>query len=271
MHGISLFFIDKINQPKLFLLLKSILVLSLLFSSTHLKSADIPVIAAAASMKFALEEINHAFHTDTGEKLRISYSSSGNLTRQIQLGAPFELFLSANKKYIEQLYQQKKTSDKGIPFAIGRLVLLTSKDSLLTLDENFNGFKEALLNGQINRLAIANPEHAPYGVAAREVLQKLKIWNNSKAYLVLGENVAQAAQFASSGAAQAGLISYSLALAPALENKTRSILVPSNLHQPLQQTVVLLNNAGHTVRQFYHYLQQDKAKRILSHYGYTHY
>jgi molybdate transport system substrate-binding protein len=86
---------------------------------------------------------------------------------------------------------------------------------------------------------------------------------------VLGENIAQAAQFAGTGAAQAGLVSYSLALAPALKNKTRSVLIPQSFHQPLEQTMVLLNNAGDTAWQFYHYLQQNKAGKILSHYGYT--
>lgn len=238
-------------------------------SSPLLKAADIPIIAAASSVKFALQDISQAFHQDTGKTVRISYSSSGNLTRQIFQGGPFELFLSANAKYVAQLYQQKKTRDQGSVFALGRLALLTTINSPLLLDEQLHGLKQALQKGQLKRFAIANPEHAPYGVAAREVLQRLDLWELAQPNLVLGENVAQATQFASSGAAQVGLISYSLALTPALQNRTRYLLIPAILHQPLQQTIVLLNNAGDTAKLFFNYLQQDKARTILSRYGYT--
>ena len=238
-------------------------------SSPLLKAADIPIIAAASSVKFALQDISQAFHQDTGKTVRISYSSSGNLTRQIFQGAPFELFLSANAKYVAQLYQQKKTRDQGSVFALGRLALLTTINSPLLLDEQLHELKQALQKGQLKRFAIANPDHAPYGVVAREVLQRLDLWKLAQPNLILGENVAQATQFASSGAAQVGLISYSLALAPALQNRTRYLLIPAILHQPLQQTVVLLNNAGDTAKLFFNYLQQDKARAILSRYGYT--
>jgi len=249
--------------------LKPCFFLLLFFFNQLSTAADIPVIGSASSLKFALQDINKAFHQDTGNTVRISYSSSGNLTRQIQQGAPFELFLSANSLYVEQLVQQKKTLNKGIIYALGRLVLLTHKNSKLPLDEHLSGIKTSIESGQLQRFAIANPIHAPYGVAAREVLKHLELWNKTKPYLVLGENIAQAAQFTSSGAAQVGLISYSLALSPNLQNSTRSLLIPSSFHQPLEQTMVLLNNAGATSKQFFAYLQQDKARAILSQYGYS--
>lgn len=250
-------------MPKLFF------ISLILFFSPLLTATEPPVIAAASSVKFALQEIAEDFHQDTGKSVHISYSSSGNLTRQILQGGPFELFLSANASYVEQLYQQQKTQGRGITFALGRLVLLKNNNILFSLDEQLTGVKQALQKGQLQHFAIANPEHAPYGVAAREVLQKQGLWELVKPHLVLGENVAQATQFASSGAAQVGLVSYSLALAPVLQNTTRSILIPATLHQPLRQTMVLLNNAGETAKLFYNYLQQEKAKRILSRYGYT--
>ena len=249
--------------------LRLVLILLMLLSSPLLVADDIPVIAAASSVKFALQDIAQAFHQDTGKTVRISYSSSGNLTRQIQQGGPFELFLSANAKYVAQLYQRQKTQDQGIVYALGRLALLTTKNSPLLLDEHFHGVKQALQKGQLKRFAIANPEHAPYGIAAREVLQRLNLWELTQPRLVLGENVAQAAQFASSGAAQVGLVSYSLALAPVLQGRIHYLLVPTTLHQPIQQTMVLLNNAGNTAQLFFNYLQQDKARTILSRYGYT--
>ncbi|OQK16557.1 molybdenum ABC transporter substrate-binding protein [Methyloprofundus sedimenti] len=241
----------------------------MLLSSPMIMATDVPVIAAAASVKFALQEISEAFQLDTGKRVRISYGSSGNLTRQIQQGAPFELFLSANTRYVAELERRQKTLGPGTVYALGRVALLTSKNSSLLLDEQLNGIKLALQNGQLQRFAIANPEHAPYGIAARDILQKLNLWVLAQPHLVLGENAAQAAQFASSGAAQAGLIAYSLALAPTLQQRTRYLLVPENLHQPLQQTMVLLNNAGDTVKSFFLYLQQDKARTILTRYGYT--
>jgi len=240
----------------------------MLFTPT-LSAAEIPVIAAASNLKFALEDIATAFHQETGKSLRISYSSSGNLTRQIQQGGPFELFLSANAQYIEQLYQQYKTLDRGQVFALGRLALLTHIDSDLKIDAQLNGLKQALQSRQLQRIAIANPKHAPFGIAAREVLQQQGLWNTIQTHLILGENAAQATQFASSGAAQVGLVSYSLALAPALRNRVRYVLISDLLHQPLQQTAALLNNAGDTAKLFFHYLQQEKARGILSRHGYT--
>ena len=230
----------------------------LFFLSCQCSAADIPIIAAASSMKFALQEIAEAFHQDSGKNVRISYSSSGNLTRQILQGGPFELFLSANTHYVKQLYQQHKTLDQGVVFASGRIALLTLKNSSLQLDEHLSGVKQALKTGQLQRFAIANPIHAPYGVAAKEALQQLGIWKLSYPHLVLGENIAQAAQFTSSGAAQVGLVSYSLALAPVLKTTTRSLLIPASLHQPLHQSMVLLNKAGNTSKLFFDYLQQPK-------------
>jgi len=254
------------------LLLKNRLTLScflLILFTPILSAAEIPVIAAASNIKFALEDIATAFHQDTRKSLRISYSSSGNLTRQIQQGGPFELFLSANAQYVKQLYQKHKTLDQGKVFALGRLALLSQINSKVILDKQLTGLKQALQAGQLQRIAIANPEHAPFGIAAREVLQQQGLWNTIQTHLILGENAAQATQFASSGAAQIGLVSYYLALAPALKNRVRYLLISDSLHQPLQQTAVLLNNAGDTARLFFHYLQQNKARGILSRHGYT--
>lgn len=246
------------------------LSLSVLFCSIPALCADdMPIIAAAASIKFALQEIATAFRQDTGKSVRFSFSSSGNLTRQIQQGAPFQLFLSANKDYIEQLQQLNLTQGKKIVFAHGRLALLTTIGSSLNLDPQLQSIKQALQQNELKRFAIANPEHAPYGAAAKKVLQHQQLWSDLQPHLVLGENVAQAAQFASSGAAQAGLISYSLALAPALKNTTRTQLVPQHFHEPLEQTMTLLNNASTTTLQFYQYILQDKSLNILSRYGYT--
>jgi molybdate transport system substrate-binding protein len=256
------------RAPLTFRIRPYLVLLTLSFSSI-LFAAETPIIAAAASTKFALEEIIKAFHQETGRTIRVSYASSGNLARQIQQGAPFELFLSANRKYVALLSEQSKTHTTAITYALGHLVLLTSNSTKVTLDSELNGVKKLLQEGQLKHFAIANPAHAPYGIAAEEVLRSLKLWTQLKPHLVLGENAAQAAQFSSSGAAQAGLVSYSLALAPALKNSSHFLVIPANLHHPIEQSMVLLNSAGGTATQFFKYLQGDKAGKILSHYGYT--
>ncbi|RLA20794.1 MAG: molybdate ABC transporter substrate-binding protein, partial [Gammaproteobacteria bacterium] len=192
-----------------------LLILSLF--STLLTASDTPIIAAASSTRFALQDIAQSFHQDTGKTVRISYSSSGNLTRQIEQGGPFELFLSANAAYVSQLHERHKTLNQGIVFAFGRMVILTTNTSTLSLDEQLLGIKKAIQKGQIKHFAIANPEFAPFGVAAQEILRQLNLWTLVHPSIVQGDNVAQAAQFAISGAAQAGLVSYSLALAPSIQ------------------------------------------------------
>ena len=137
-----------------------------------------------------------------------------------------------------------------------------------SIDKQFNGIRQAIKNKQLKHFAIANPIHAPYGLAASEILQKQDLWTLIQPYLVLGENAAQTTQFVRSGAAQVGLISYSLALTPTVKNNTQSLLIPADWHQPLKQTAVLLKGAGETAKLFYNYLQQNKAQQTLSHYGY---
>jgi molybdate transport system substrate-binding protein len=249
--------------------LKASILLLMLTLSLGATATETPIIAVAASLKFALEEVRTAFKQEQGKTIRISYASSGNLTRQILQNGPFELFLSANSDYAERLHQQQKTLDKGATFALGRLVLLTSKQSNFPVYNDLKGIQKQLQNGQLKRFSIANPEHAPYGIAAREVLQKQRLWKPLKPHLVLGENAAQATQFISSGAAQVGLTSYALALAPALKNRTTFLLIPAEQHQPLRQTAVLLKNAGDTAKLFFNYLQQERARRIFARYGYS--
>lgn len=255
----------KIPFIKHLLTVSFLLVFSL---SSALKAADVPIIAAAADLKFALPEIAEAFRQDTGKEVRISYGSTGNMTRQIQQGAPFELFLAADKLYIEQLQQQHLAKDASFVYGLGRLVLLTDKNSPLKLDPHLNDLLAAIEDGRLQHFAIANPEHAPYGVAAQQALQHQELWSKMQPFLVLGENVAQAVQFASTGAAQGALVAYSLALAPELKDKTRFVLIPQNFHQPLEQATVLLKNAGDTAMLFYHYLQQNKVRQIFSRFGF---
>ena len=228
-----------------------------------------PAIAAASDLKFALDVIAADFTRKTGERLNIAYGSSGNFYRQIAQNAPFELFMSADESYVLQLADQGLTPDRGVLYARGRLALFVPKGAALRADVQAADLKRALNDGRLRKFAIANPEHAPYGRAAKQLLQSLDLWDAIESRLVLGENVSQAAQFAASGATQGGLFAYSLALAPTFSQAGSSVLMPESLHQPLRQRMVLTNRAGSVTRAFYAYLQQGEAKAVLSRYGFA--
>lgn len=232
-------------------------------------ATEAPAVAAASDLQFALEAVAARFKADSGQSLRLVFGSSGNFYRQISEGAPFQLFLSADERYVEQLAAAGKTRDRGVLYAIGRIVLLVPQGSGLKVDGELAGLRAALAAGQVRRFAIANPEHAPYGQRAEEALRHAGLWAGLQGRLVLGENVSQAAQFATSGNAQGGIIAYSLALAPSLAARGEWALIPQDWHQPLRQRMVLLNNANATSEAFYRYLQEPAARAIMADYGFT--
>lgn len=240
-----------------------------LFGASVQAQNDNPAVAAASDLKFALEDIAARFRADTQKELRLSFGSSGNYFRQIGQGAPFQLFLSADEDFVFRLHDAGKTADRGVLYATGRIVLFAPQGSPLAVDARMAGLKAALERNAIRRFAIANPEHAPYGRAAEQALRKLGLWDALQGRLVLGENVSQAAQFATGGSAQGGIFAYSLALAPGIAQQGQYILLPEDLHAPLRQRMVLAKGAGETARAFYNYLQQAAARRILTQYGFA--
>lgn len=225
------------------------------------------LVAAASDLKFALDAIAEQFERETGSRLSVSYGSSGNFTRQIQQGAPFDLFLSADESFVFRLAEAGFTRDRGVAYAIGRLALYVPKGSRLALDPELKGLRDGLAS--IDKLAIANPEHAPYGRAAREALEKTGLWTLVQPKLVLGENVSQAAQFVTSGAAQAGIVAQSLVLADALRKQSEHVLLDERLHAPLRQRMVLMRRAGAGAEALYGYLQQPKARDTLRRFGFA--
>lgn len=226
-------------------------------------------VAAAADLKFALDDIAKLFKTETGKEVKLSFGSSGNFTAQLQQGAPFEVFLSADEGFVFQLADAGKTIDRGTLYAEGRIVLFAPNGSPLKPGAGFEGLRAALAQGQIQRFAIANPEHAPYGRAAEQALKGQGLWDAIRPRLVLGENVSQAAQFATTGSAQGGIFAYSLALAPAFANRGTFALIPSDWHAPLRQRMVLMKNAGETAREFYRFVQSPPARVIFRKYGFV--
>lgn len=204
-------------------------------------AADLAV-AAAADLRYALDPVLAAYRAaNGGADVAVTYGSSGVLFAQLTNGAPFDVFLSADAQYPRQLAQAGLSRDgKTFPYAVGRLVVWVPASS--PLDVTRAGIA-VLKDPAVHHVAIANPAHAPYGRAAEAALRSLGAYDAVQNKLVIGENVSQAAQFAESGAADAGMIALSLALSPALKEKGRFWIVPSGAHPPLEQEGVVLNKA----------------------------
>jgi len=230
---------------------------------------DSPVVAGASDLQFALEEVAAAFKAETGNAVRLSMGSSGNFARQIRQGAPFQMFLSADEAFVFDLHRDGFTRDAGELYGIGRIVVITPKGSPLEADADLADLEAALADGRVTRFAIANPEHAPYGRAAREALITTGLWNRIEPRLVLGENVSQAAQFATSGNAQGGIIAYSLALAPQVAALGEWVLLPEDWHAPLRQRMALMPHAGPVAEAFFAYVQEPTARAIFRRYGFV--
>ena len=253
-----------------FRLLAFLTVAALLAGPGSARAGKAPPIAVAANLQVAMEEIAEAFEADTGETLKLTFGSSGNFARQIRQGAPFELFFSADEQYVRDLAGDGFTGDEGALYGIGRIVLVVPKTgSPLKADGSLGDLKSAIAEGRVSRFAIASPEHAPYGLAAKQALQHGGLWESLQPHIVLGENVSQTALFATSGNAEGGIIAYSLALSPNVMTIADHALIPADWHAPLNQRMVLLKDAGPVAERFYAYVQTPPARAIFRKYGYV--
>jgi molybdate transport system substrate-binding protein len=250
-------------------LIHGLVLASLLALAAPARAQSPPRIAAASDLSFALAEAAGVFAAETGERVTLVFGSSGTLTRQILDGAPFELFLSADEAFVAQLQAAGLTRDGGVLYAIGRLALFAPTGSPLVPSEGLAGLRRLLDANGVARFAIANPAFAPYGRAAEAALRAHGLWDALRQHLVLGDNVSQAAQFATTGNAVGGLIAHSLAVAPAMAARGSFSLVPESAHPPLRQRMVLLQRAGPVAERFYRYLQQPGARVILERYGFA--
>ena len=251
------------------LLLLGLLMLMLGAPLPALRAQPLATVAAASDLKFALEEVAAQFERDTGHKLRLIFGSSGNFYAQILQGAPFHLYFSADEDFVFKLADAGKTADRGRLYARGRIGLIVPTGSPLQPDGQLKDLAAALKDGRLRKFAIANPEHAPYGQRAEEALRHAGLWESISPKLVFGENVSQAAQFATSGSAQGGIIAQSLALAPSVARLGRFALVPEEWHRPLLQRMVLLNGAPPAARAFYDYIGTPAAQAVMVRYGFV--
>lgn len=223
-------------------------------------------VAVAADLKFAMDEILISFSkSHTGKDVEVVYGSSGKFFTQIQQGAPFDLYFSADIAYPHKLSKMGLSASDVVPYAVGRLVLWSkSMDSTqMTL--------ASLVDPKIIKIAIANPKHAPYGKRAEEALRAAGMWDKVQSKLVFGENIAHTAQFVQTGNAQIGIIALSLALNPELAKNGGYYMIPDTLHQPLEQGYVITKRGADKplAKQFAQYFTSKEARRIMTRYGFV--
>lgn len=229
----------------------------------------VPTVAAASDLKFAIEEVAAQFEKATGQRLRLVFGSSGNFYSQILQGAPFHLFMSADEDFVFKLADAGKTLDRGRLYAYGRIGIKVPKGSPLKADGELKDLAAALSDGRLKKFAIASPDHAPYGMRAKEALQHAGLWQAIEPKLVIGENISQTAQFATSGSTEGGIIAYSLALAPQVAVLGDFALIPESWHKRLAQRMVLMRDAPKAARDFYEYLSTPQAQAVMVKYGFA--
>ncbi len=238
-----------------------------LLPARAMAQADV-IVAAAADLRHALEAIGDAFAKVQAVRLRVTYGSSGNLARQIAQGAPFELYLSADEVYADRLVSEGYAEGPGLTYGIGRLALIARKDTPIPVETGLQAIAMALAGNGLARFAIANPEHAPYGARAKEALERALLWEPLKGGLVLAENVAQAAQYVTTGAAAAGITALPLVKAGPASDALKYGLIPANMHTPLRQRMVLTKRATPAARALYTFIASPEAQAILSRNGF---
>jgi molybdate transport system substrate-binding protein len=225
-------------------------------------------VAAASDLTFAFEDVAARFQTQTGNRVDLAYGSSGNFFAQIQNGAPFDLFFSADVGYPRKLEAAGLVEPGTVyNYASGKLVMWVPNASKLDLSRGL----ATLLDPRIRKIAIANPQHAPYGGAAVAALRRAAVYDKVKGKLVLGENISQAAQFVQSGDADVGILALSLALAPAMKDSGRYVEIPTADYPPLIQAGVILKSSRNkeVAKQFLKFLMEPETATLMERYGFS--
>jgi molybdate transport system substrate-binding protein len=226
------------------------------------------VIAAASDLNFAFKEIVTEYEKTTGNHVKLTLGSSGNFFSQIQNGAPFDLYFSADIGYPKKLEEASLTVPGSLyQYAVGRIVMWTGHESHIDVTLGF----EALREPTVKKIAIANPKHAPYGRAAVAAMEYFKVYEQVKDKLILGENISQAAQFIESGACDIGIIALSLAVIPAMKSKGTYWEIPVEAHPSLEQGVVILKSSKQqaSAKQFIAFIKGAQGQEIMKRYGFT--
>jgi len=225
-------------------------------------------VAAAADLQFAFSDVGARFEKETGKHVKLIFGSSGTFFAQIQNGAPFDLFFSADIDYPKRLDAAGLTEAGTLyRYATGTLVLWVPNQSKLDLNRGL----QILLDKDIHKIAIANPDHAPYGRAAVAALQQERIYDKVAAKFVLGENISESASFVVSGGADVGILALSLALAPSLKDKGRYVEIPTEDYPAIEQAAVVLKSSLNkdAARQFLEFVKTPAVRDLLRGYGFT--
>jgi molybdate transport system substrate-binding protein len=246
--------------------LSSIAVLLVSVISQLCRAQEITV-AAAADLQFAMQDVGARFQKETGKTVKLTYGSSGNFFQQIQNGAPFDMFFSANLDYAKKLESAGLTMPGSYyQYAKGKIVIWIRNDSKLDLSSGM----QTLLDPSVTKIAVANPEHAPYGQAAVAAMQNDKIYEKVKDKFVLGENISQTASFVVSGAADVGIVALALALSPNMKDKGRYVEIPTIEYPPIEQACVILASSKNkeTAGQFLSFVKTTAIADVLRSYGF---
>jgi molybdate transport system substrate-binding protein len=247
-------------------LIKPIVFVLMLTLSAHALAEEL-LVAAASDLAFVLPEINKAFEAKhPGVVVKVSLGSSGNFHAQILNGAPYQVFMSADEKYPRDLMASgNAVAESYNVYGTGRIALWTMKPEV-DLSQGFPG----LTNNAVNKIAIANPAHAPYGRAAEAAMKKLGVWDALQPKLVLGENIAQTAQFVQSGNVDVGVVAVSLLSSPKMNGVGRWVDVPTALYPPLVQAAVVTKAGQNSpnAREFVRFLDGAAARDLLQKYGF---
>jgi molybdate transport system substrate-binding protein len=265
------------QRPKIIFL--PLIPIIFFLSSAFLSPAQIPaqeaqhptelVVGAAADLSSALKEVADNYEKKTGVKVKLSFAASGALTQQIENGAPFDVFFSADMDYPRQLITAGDADSASLyQYAVGKLVLWVPSDS--PLDVEHQGTK-VLLDPSVKKISIGNPQHAPYGRAAVAALKHAGLYDQVADRLVLGENISQAAQFVESGNAQVGFVALAHVVAPEMKGKGKYWLVPADFYPPLAQGVVVVAHSQHKkeAAEFVEYIKSKEAVEVLRSYGFS--
>jgi molybdate transport system substrate-binding protein len=243
------------------------IALFLVLWTVFCKAQEITV-AAAADLQFAMEDVATRFQKETGKSVRLIYGSSGNFFQQLQNGAPFDMFFSANVDYPKKLEAAGLTEpDTYYQYATGKIVVWVRNDSKLDLSSSVG----SVLDPSIKKIAIANPQHAPYGQAAVAAMKKENIYDRVADKFVLGENISQTASFVVSGSADIGIIALSLALAPTMKDKGRYAEIRTDEYPPIEQACVVLKSSKQkdVAKAFLNYVKSPAVSDLFRGYGFA--
>ena len=240
----------------------------LLVAGVSLSVAQTITVAAAADLQFAFQDVATRFEKNSGKQVKLTFGSSGNFFAQIQNGAPFDLFFSADLDYARKLDTAGLAEPETLyEYAVGKIVLWAPQQSPLDLKRGL----QVLLDPAIKKIAIANPEHAPYGRAAVAALRHEKLYDQVAGKFVLGENISQTATFVISGSADVGIVALSLALAPAMKDKGKYAEIPADDHPPIEQAALILKSSQQkaTAREFLAFVKSPEIVNLLKTYGFS--